>query len=526
MLRLARAMGVLAATSWPGFVGARAAGDGDGLELGPERPFSFARLEQEARTMSRRAFRPAPIPHPGLLDKITYDVYQRIRFRKSDALWRGGGRPFPVEFFHLGKYARKPVAIHVVAGGKSRRIRYRPSLFAYGKDALRESMPPDLGFSGFRVMNSDRQKTDWLAFQGASYFRSAGPLNQYGMSARGIAVNTALPGTREEFPRFTAFYLEEPAGESDTIVVYALLDGPSITGAYRIVCRKRRTIVMDVRASLFQRKAIDRLGIAPLTSMYWYSETNRRIGTDWRPEIHDSDGLAMWTGTGERIWRPLNDPPQARTNAFSDHNPRGFGLLQRDRNFDHYLDDSVYYNRRPSVWVEPKGAWGAGEVMLVELPTDSEINDNIVAFWKPARKADTDAHWQLNYRLHWVAREPFPPSAARVVGTFLGRPGVPGQHKPRDPHGRKFVVEFAGGPLSQMKQRFDIDAVVTASRGEVSNRHVLKILGTQDWRAQFDLHALGAEPVDLRCFLRLGGKTLSETWLYQYLPGNYGFDCG
>ncbi|MEJ2347345.1 MAG: glucan biosynthesis protein D [Gammaproteobacteria bacterium] len=495
------------------------------LRLGGAQPFSWERLRRHARRLAARPFEPTPPRYPKLLDTITYDVYQKIRFRRRDALFAGSGDPFPVEFFHLGRYAQQPVAIHVVEHGRSRRVRYSPGLFQYDDTGLADKVPNDLGFAGFRVMNNGTEPGDWLAFQGASYFRSAGPLNQYGLSARGIAVDTAVPGRAEEFPRFTAFWLEESRTDPHGLTVYALLDGPSVTGAYRFRCRKQGAVVMDVRAELFQRAAIDRLGIAPLTSMYWYSETNARRGTDWRPEIHDSDGLALWTGAGERIWRPLNDPPHVQTNSFMDHDPKGFGLLQRDRNFDHYQDDGVFYNRRPSVWVEPRGKWGAGAVMLVELPTDDEIEDNIVAFWVPKKPAAKGTSWRFDYRLYWVAIEPFLPAVARVVATRLGRPGVPGQHAPRDPHGRKFVIDFTGGPLATMRQRYDVQAVVHTSRGRVGNAHVLKVVGTDRWRASFDLHVTGAEPVDLRCYLRLGQRTLSETWLYQFIPGDYGFDC-
>jgi periplasmic glucans biosynthesis protein len=518
-----QALGVVVATSRSNIaVAATSANEAD-LQFGPARPFSFDLLRQWARDLSRRPYRPTPVQHPALLDKIGYDVYQQIRFRSADALWRNDRRPFPVEFFHLGRYARKPVQIHAVSGGKARRVLYSPKLFDYGKSGLRAEAPEDLGFAGFRAMNTGKEPGDWLAYMGASYFRSAGPLNQYGMSARGIAVDTAVPGVKEEFPDFTSFWLEEPPDGGD-IVVYALLDGPSLTGAYRMTWRKdQKSVTADVEAELFQRKHIAQLGVAPLTSMYWYSETNQRTAPDWHPEIHDSDGLAMWTGKGERIWVPLNNPPHVQTNSYLDHDPKGFGLLQRDRNFRHYLDDSAYYDRRPSVWVEPKGKWGAGEVVLVEIPTNDETNDNVVAFWKPARKAAAGTSWKLDYRLYWVAQEPFLPTSARVVATRLGRPGIPGQHAPRDPHGRKFVIEFTGGPLADMRQRFDIEPVVTASRGSVSNKFVLKILGTNLWRAQFDLHSTGTKPINLRCYLKLGNRTLSETWLYQYLPDDYGF---
>ncbi|HKJ94172.1 MAG TPA: glucan biosynthesis protein, partial [Gammaproteobacteria bacterium] len=244
---------------------------------------------------------------------------------------------------------------------------------------------------------------------------------------------------------------------------------------------------------------------------------------DWRPEIHDSDGLALWTGAGERLWRPLNSPPHVQTNTFQDHGPRGFGLLQRDRNFDHYQDDGVFYNRRPSVWVEPKGGWGRGAVLLLEMPTSDEIDDNIVAFWVPEEPARKGDHRSLDYLLHWVAQEPYPPSAAHVIATRIGRSGVPGQHAKRDPDGRKFVIDFRGGELTAMKQRYDLEVVAEASRGEIRNSHALKVVGTDYWRASFDLHARGEQPVNLRCYLRLGDRTLTETWIYQYFPAGHPF---
>ncbi len=503
---------------------ARAAARNVGDEyLGPPQKFDFASLRERARQLAARPFRPAQIRDASVIEKITFDVSQHIRFRPEHALhWPKGA--FPVELFHLDRDVPLPVDIHVVQDNQARRVLYAPSCFDYDATGLATRLPRDLGFSGFRAMTPPGLQGDWLAFQGASYFRSAGPLNQYGQSARGIAVDTTVPGRKEEFPRFVAFWLAEVPGEP-RLTVYALLDGPSLAGAYRFDCSDRGVVVMDVHAELFQRAAIEQLGIAPLTSMYWYSETNQRLGPDWRPEIHDSDGLAMWTGRGERIWRPLNNPPVPRTNTFLDHDPKGFGLLQRDRNFDHYLDDGAYYDRRPSVWVEPKGSWGGGAITLLELPTDTEIEDNIVAFWHPDRHAGAGMQWVLDYRLHWVAEEPFPSPLARVVATRLGRPGRPGPLRAEEQRGRKLVVEFSGGPLAGMAQRFDLTLVATASRGTVANTHVLKILGTDRWRAELDLTVSGPEPVDLRCYLRLGATTLSETWLYQYLPGHYGFDC-
>jgi periplasmic glucans biosynthesis protein len=276
---------------------------------------------------------------------------------------------------------------------------------------------------------------------------------------------------------------------------------------------------MNVRADLFIRDDIERLGIAPLTSMYWYGENERRRATDWRPEIHDSDGLALWTGVGERIWRPLIDPPSVLTNSFYDENPKGFGLLQRDHAFANYQDDGAFYNRRPSIWVEPLTAWGKGAVQLVEIPTDDEIHDNIVAYWVPAKAAKAGDQLTYNYRLYWQDDEPNPPSAiARAVATRIGQGGVPGQPRPDDRNKRKFVIDFAGGSLSQTAPRYDIEPVVSASRGSIDNAYAIKIVGTDRWRALFDVDIGGSEQTDLRCFLRLDGKALTETWFYQYFP--------
>ena len=483
---------------------------------GPPTPFTFDALRAEAKARAQAPYQAPAVRHHDILQTIDYDVFQQIRFLPEHALWADGSTAFPVQFFHLGKWFEEPVAIHALTDGTAREVIYRKDMFDFGSTGLDRLLPGDLGFAGFRLMHGEDRERDWLVFLGASYFRSAGPLDQYGMSARGIAIDTALP-TPEEFPRFTAFWLEQaPAGDG-SMTMYALLEGPSLTGAYRFDVTRASPVVTEIRAHLFPRAAITRLGVAPLTSMFWFGENNRHQATDWRPEIHDSDGLALWTGAGERIWRPLNNPHIVQTNVVADDNPRGFGLLQRDRSFENYEDDGVFYDRRPSVWVEPLGDWGRGAVHLVEIPTDDEIHDNIAAYWVPEAPVVPGTELTFAYRLHWAAEEPVPPeSVGRVVATRLGRGGVPGQ--PRPANRKKFVIDFAGGPLAGLEQRYDVETVVTASRGVVSNDYALRIVGSDRWRAFFDLEVDGAEPVDLRCYLRLNGRTLTETWLYQYFP--------
>ena len=488
--------------------------------FGEPHPFDFGLLQQTAKNLAAKSYVAPKSPAADVVSKIDFDTAQKIKFRPGWELFGDGPAPFPVRLFHVDKSNPLPVQINVLSGGTARRVIYSPRAFDYGETGLAQKLPKHLGFSGFRVMDGPNASTDWLAFQGASYFRSSGQDNQYGGSARGIAVDTAA-SSKEEFPRFVEFWLAEPQADKASITIYALLDGPSLTGAYQFEATKQTGAVIQIRANLFIRNDIAQLGIAPLTSMYWYGENERRYATDWRPEIHDSDGLALWTGKGERIWRPLIDPPSVLTNSFLDENPKAFGLMQRDRVFADYQDDGAFYNRRPSMWVEPQGDWGAGAVQLIEIPTQDEIHDNIVAFWTPKRAIKAGDQVDVSYKIYWRDDEPHRPTdIGRVTSTRIGQGGVPGQPKPDDKDSWKFVVDFVGGPLSKMAPRFDVTPVVTASRGKIVNPYVIKVVGTDRWRALFDIHAPGRQQIDLRCYLRLDNKTLTETWLYQYFPPN------
>lgn len=480
--------------------------------------FDFNVLREMAKALAGKAYVAPKQPAPDIINKIDFDAAQKIKFRAGKAIWDDGPGPFPIRLFHVDKFNPLPVKINVLSGGRPKPVIYSPDDFDYGDTDLAAKLPRDLGFSGFRVMDGRGADTDWLAFQGASYFRSSGQDNQYGGSARGIAVDT-VAATKEEFPRFIEFWLAEPDPKQSTITVYALLDGPSLSGAYQFVATKQAGAAMDVQAELFIRKDIAQLGVAPLTSMYWYGENERQYAIDWRPEIHDSDGIALWTGKGERIWRPLIDPPTVLANSFVDENPKGFGLMQRDRVFADYQDDGAFYNRRPSMWVQTKGTWGAGAVQLVEIPTQDEIHDNIVAYWIPKNPVKAGDHLSFAYRLFWQNDSPdAPKDVGRVVATRIGRGGVPGKPAPTDKDSWKFVVDFVGGPLSKMAPRFDVTPVVNTSRGKLGKAYVIKVVGTDRWRALFDVLAPGKEPINLRCYLRLGDQTLSETWLYQFFP--------
>jgi len=507
--------GALALTPLGSALAAPPSEENDGIVYGAPQSFSFDRLKETARRLSLRPWQPARTSAEPILQKIDYDAYFQIAFRKDHTIWADAAEGAPIQLFHLGRYQREPVAIHVVENGEAREILYRQAYFDIPEGHVARRLPEDIGFAGFRVMGQD-MTWDWLSFLGASYFRSPGSGRQYGMSARGIAVDTGLP-SGEEFPRFSRFFLEGVPGERGRLVVYALLEGPSLTGAYRFDCTRPGNVLMETQAELYPRREIERLGLAPLTSMFWYSQKDRRHATDWRPEIHDSDGLAIWTGADERIWRPLNNPPAIMTNSFADENPKGFGLLQRDRSFDHYQDDNVFYHRRPSLWVEPRSQWGRGAVQLVEIPTDDETHDNIVAYWVPEEQAVPGRAVSLAYRLTWGADEPYPGGAARVVDTFIGAGGIPGHERPRDVH--QFVVDFTGGDLSRFTPEDGVMPVVDVSRGRIGRAGAYPVVGRPGlFRAAFELHASGREPVDLRLYLKHGEEALTETWIYQFFP--------
>ena len=494
-----------AGPSW----GAEAGWPGE-APLGPAEPFSFEALGRRAQGLARQPYRIRSGPAPERIHAVDYDAFGKIAYRSSAALWGAAPGDQGVRFFPMGRPSPRPVAMHVVSQGQARPVLYSPRLFDIPTGSPVLALGDQAGFGGFRVMNADHA-TDWLAFLGASYFRAADPFNQYGLSARGLAIDSATPKP-EEFPEFTAFWIEQAAGGQ--LVVYALLEGPSVAGAYRFVnSRSPKGLVQETSVQLYFRSAVERLGLAPLTSMYWYGESDRPALSDWRPQIHDSDGLAIWTGAGERIWRPLANPARVSSNAFQDKGPRGFGLMQRDRRFADYQDDGVFYERRPSVWVEPVGDWGAGSVQLVEIPTTRETDDNIVAFWTPAQPVRAGGSLAYGYRLYWTDQEPAPVGVARVIATRSGQGGRPGWPSP--PGRRRFAVDFAGGALEALTARGAAEPVVSSSRGQPQEVAAYPVVGQHAWRLIFDIDVDPAAPPDLRAYLRRGGEALTETWIYQ-----------
>jgi periplasmic glucans biosynthesis protein len=482
-------------------------------------PFTFDTVVAQARDLATSAYAPPAIELPDQLGAADYDAYRKIRFRSDQALWRGASR-FEVQFFHLGFLFRVPVEIHVVENGAAVPVAFESTMFDYGDTGLDsvDALPP--GFAGFRVhypLHDPGYKDEVIVFLGASYFRVLGREQRFGLSARGLAINTALP-RGEEFPVFRAFWLVKPAPDDTRLTLYALLDGPSLTGAYRFVVEPGTDSRVDVSGHLFARDDVEKIGIAPLTSMHLFGENSAHHFDDFRPEVHDSDGLLMLSGAGQWLWRPLTNPPRLQVSHFVDAAPRGFGLFQRDRRFANYQDTEANYDRRPSYWIEPDGDWGEGGIELVEIPSAEEIHDNIVAYWRPKSPLRAGESLSFTYTLSSGLRLPRDATLGRAIDTRTGSARLPGTDEQPSPGRRRFVVDFAEGDLGFLGASQPVQADLSASAGMVSDLTVMHVADSNVWRVAFRLDLDDADAAELALTLRLDGAPLTETWLYRASP--------
>ena len=474
--------------------------------------FDFEVLRYNAKMLASKPYLPKPSTVPDSLLKLSYDQFRDIRFRPSEALWRRDRLPFELQFFHPGFTFDQTVQINTVSGKAVDAVAFSPSLFDYGMNRV-PSVRSTMGFAGMQILYPLNKPGDELgAFLGASYFRFVCQRAFYGLSARGIAINTGEPGG-EEFPAFRVFWVERPLADAKNLVVYALLDGPSVTGAYRFSIAPGADTVTEVHEVLYCRHNPVVLGLAPLTSMFWHGKNTNVSYDDFRPEVHDSDGLMLNRGSGEWMWRPLTNPNSARIVSFSDESPKGFGLIQRDRQFEDYQDLEAFYHLRPSAWVEPVGRWGRGAVRLVELHGKDETSDNISAFWVPESLPAPGEPIELSYRVHWFMDQIHPP-AGYAVATRHGR------SKTQESGLERFVVDFDGAYLGKEGPDPLIAPVVTVGEGaSLVNATVQKNPFNGTWRVAFALKPDGTDrPVELRCFLRKTPHVLTETWSYLWQP--------
>ena len=421
------------ALGWPG-----RALSADQPPLTADGPFTRSTVTEIARALSKAPFVPPTQNLPAPIANLTYDQYEAIYFKPEAAVWAKDDLPFQIQLFHRGSYYKDKIEVATVNDGQAHHIAYSPAMYAPGKIVTEPLPTDDIGFAGLRLhghINRPDYFDEIVVFEGASYFRSLAKGQVYGVSARGLALKVGAPDG-EEFPIFRAFWVETPEKGSDSIVVHALLDSKSVSGAYRFTIRPGLPTAMDVEATLFPRLDLTSAGLAPGTSMFYFGSNERTDFDDWRPQVHDSDGLLIINGLGERLWRPLANPKNLQFSAFLDSGPRGFGLMQRDRDYDTYQDYTASYEKRPSLWIEPVGDWGKGSVVLVEIPSVSEVNDNIVAYWQPHEPLRAGAEFAYAYRMFWGTGPTLPGIVA--AASRIGR----GDLKHASPI-RRFVIDYA-----------------------------------------------------------------------------------
>lgn len=505
-------------------------------------PRVFARLEsaevtleyiaKKAEERARKPFRSpkADLPDSLKQDQLDYDKYREIQFRHDRALWGGQDKlPFNVEFFHPGYLYQEPVHLYEFTLTHLQPIRFTSDFFDYGQLRIAKQIPADTGYAGFRVLfpvNSPDKMDEIGSFLGASYFRLLGKGQRYGQSARGLSVDCGEEDRPEEFPIFTDWWLGKPHHEDTDLRLYAILDSVSCTGAYAFVIRPGETTIVDVQAVIYLRsdeniqaanpgkKPLKSIGMAPLTSMFWFGENSERKFDDYRPEVHDSDGLLMKMENGETLWRPLNNASVMRHQRFATKNIRGFGLLQRDRDFSSYQDIFNHYQMVPSVWVEPHSLWGEGEVNLVELSTGYEGLDNIVAYWSPKELPKPLEPYKFAYTLYWTRETDRVFSENKVLATRIGADS-------RDSKRRQFSIDFGGPKVAVLAENDPPQAVASCSEnGTITEAQVFRNPFNGTWRVILKMEPKpdNKAPIDIRCTLKKGEEVLTETWTYHWSP--------
>jgi glucans biosynthesis protein len=480
--------------------------------------FDFEDVIRRARDLATAPFEAGAAPLPETLNKLDFDAWRDIRFRPDKAFLASNGNQFRLQLFHLGHLYRRPVTINTIRDGIPTPIPYSANLFDYGRTKLDKPLPVNLGFAGFRLhypLNSPKIFDEVIAFLGASYFRLLGRNQRYGMSARALAIDAGTEA--EEFPFFREFWIETPESSSDRATIYALLDSEATTGAFRFDLYPGVETTLETSAILFPRRANVKFGLAPLTSMFYIGENDHRFNEDFRPELHDSDGLLINSGTGEWIWRPLRNPTRHELSVFLDRDMRGFGLLQRDRDFDHYQDLDLAYEMRPSYFVEPHESWGEGGVELFELPTEHETSDNIVASFTPKAPLEPDRPFSYGYRVIASLNLSRLSPNGRALNTYQTTAAALGSAELVSRNERRFIIDFTGGDLPYYAADPQlVEVVPSTSHGKIVRSFLVPNPHAKGFRAAIDVQLEPGQSADLRAFLRRGSRALTETWTFPW----------
>ncbi|WP_155836542.1 glucan biosynthesis protein [Hyphomonas pacifica] len=471
------------------------------------REFGMSDIVDQARRLAASEFQPSPAV-PDDAKAMNYDQYRRILPAESDMGWPEDKGRYRFLFDPRGYLFNHEVKINLVNGADVTPKAYDPDLFDFKDLPLSKHTRQTLGFAGVRLLapiNRSGKFDEVLSFKGASFFRALGAGNVYGASARGLGLGTASP-EGEEFPFFKEFWIVHPDTADDQVEMFALMDSPSVTGAFRFLVTTGQTTRMDVEATFFPRKEIQRVGLSPLTSMYYFSPHDVvKQATDYRPAVHDSEGLAVHMANGEWAWRPLLNPAELEVSVLTEDQPKGFGLLQRHRKFDDFSDLEAGYHQRPDVWIEPTGEWGEGQLMLVEIPTVNEYNDNIAVFWRPKNSWRAGEAKTISYTMNWGLKPSVMPQVVSVSETRAGK--KPGEKR------YLFILDYDESPSEYFD---DAEMEITTSAGEILNPTLRKHPGDDRYRLSFELDPGSASMAELRTVVHKGETPLTETWLYRW----------
>ncbi len=498
---------------------------GPGAPQPDRRRFGFNDVVARAQRLMSNPSEATPPQLPQVFEGLDWDKYRQIRFRPEKALLRSGGSRFSLQVFHLGYLFKRPVTVNVGREGTFAPIPYSTDLFDYGSLSLPKRLPIDLGFAGFRIhypLNDPKGNDELISFLGSSYFRWLGRDQKYGLSARGLAINTGKLDNNEEFPFFREFWVDAHDAKSEMVTIYALLDSPSVTGAYQFDVRPGQYSSIDVNVRLFPRRPIERLGLAPLTSMYFLGENDRHLNDrnkydEFRPELHDSDGLLMRTATDEWIWRPLKNPLVQEVQRYEAKGLKGFGLMQRDRRFESYQDIELNYEQRPSYWIEPTSDWGDGVVELVELATKDETADNIVAAFVPKAPLEPGKEVSFSYRMRSLGSGIDLHGQGHVIGTFSAPARALGSAESHNELTRRLMIDFAGGDLDYFLQDPSLLQVDTAAQNAaIVRKFVVPNPAIKGMRVMIDVQFEKDKVGILGAALRSGSRMLTETWSYAW----------
>ena len=473
--------------------------------LEPPRPFGPETVLNMARELAKSPFKAPKLELPEIFSNLSYDQYSKIQRTPGSAIWSDEKLGFALEPLHRGFIFTTPMQLNIVEYGLAQRMMYDRADYRFA-DPQPPADLPDLGFSGVRVKAASSQGWDGLAiFQGAAFFRSLARGQRYGVNARGLSIRTG-DAAGEEFPLFRELWIEKPSPASDALTIHALLDSTSLTGAFHFTLRPGEATIIDTELTLVARVAVDHLGLGSMTATYLFGALDHRRPDEVRPAVYDVEGLQILTGAGEWLWRPVASRNALQISAFGDLNPRGFGFLQRARALDAFDDDAARWELRPSLWIEPVGDWGEGEVILLEIPSDSEYNDNIIAQWRPKAGMAAGATVSFAYRQFWCWTPPARPKLATVASSRAGKIGKRW----------RFIVEFVADLFADPRRAAEVSATIEPSAQAALAFPIYRYPERRSIRVVFDLDPGSESYCELRVVLKDAGQPASETWLYRW----------